>query len=468
MNGRSRSSNTSTIPVLVVTLFGDAPERTLYRIAQQLQDDLEAQPNVLEASLQGAREELLEIVIDPARLESYGITYLELLQAVEQNNRLVTAGVLETGPGRFQVKVRGLFESADDALNLAIRSVDEAVVTLGDVADIRRTFKDRSSYARFNGKPAFALQVTKRIGTNIMDTTETIRATTLAASEQWPETVEVDFSLDQSEWIRASLGQLGASVGTAVLLVMIVVVAALGLRSGLLVGIGIPSCFMLAFLMLGSSGISLNFMVLFGMVLSVGMLVDSGIVVVEYADRKLAEGLSRKEAYTLAGKRMFWPIISSTATTLAAFLPFLFWDTLPGQYMSYFPKTLIFVLFSSLIVALLILPVLGLVLGGRSKGSDTRTMAALSGASGDPLNAPGPTGLYARFIARVIRAPIAVAVVTVLLVVGIVNWFQNTDHRVEFFVDQEPEQVFAYVRARGKPVAGGKRSAWAGGRTAHR
>ncbi|MCG8443153.1 MAG: efflux RND transporter permease subunit, partial [Caulobacterales bacterium] len=383
-----------------------------------------------------------------AELEAYGITYDELFRAVSENNRLVTAGALETGPGRFQIKVRGLFESAGDALSLSIRADDEAVVTLGDVASVRRTFKDRDVYARFNGKPALALQVSKRIGTNLIDTTAAIRERTAEVAADWPDTVEVAYSLDQSVWITDSLAQLGASITTAVLLVMIVVVAVLGVRSGLLVGIAIPSSFMLSFLLLGIFGLTVNFMVLFGMVLAVGMLVDAGIVVVEYADRKLAEGLSKQDAFAMAGKRMFWPIISSTATTLAAFLPFLFWDTMPGQYMSVLPKTLIFVLTSSLVMALIFLPVVGSIFGGRPK-SDTAALQALSGADGDPLRAPGLTGLYARLIARLIRHPLAVVAIAVAIVWGVFSWFGSTDHRLEFFVDTEPEQVQAFIRARG-------------------
>jgi len=417
-------------------------------LAQNLQDELEAHPAILEAQLSGAREELLEVVIDPALLESYGISYGELVQAVSSNNRLVAAGVLETGPGRFQVKVRGLFETAEDVLELPIRASGEGIIVLRDVATVRRTFKDRESYARFDGKPALALEVRKRLGSNIIEVTDAIREITARMQENWPETVNVAFSLDQSLSIKDSIAQLGASVATAILLVMIVVVAALGVRSGLLVGLAIPSSFMLAFLMLGVAGMSINFMVLFGMVLAVGMLVDGAIVVVEYADRKIAEGLDKKEAYALAGKRMFWPITSSTATTLAAFLPFLFWNSIAGKYMSFLPKTLIFVLVASLLIALVFLPVIGGLLGGRPKG-DTEAMKALAGADGDPLKAPGITGGYARLASWMVKRPIIVVGMAAFIVVGIWQWFGATEHRVEFFLDTEPEQVFVYVRARG-------------------
>ncbi len=438
--------NASLIPVVIVTLFGDAPERTLFEKAKQLQDELEALPSVLEAQLDGAREELLEVIIDPAKLESYAISYEELLSAVTANNRLIAAGALETGPGTFAVKVPGLFETDADVLELPIRASGDAVVTLGDVAQVRRTFKDVTGVALFNGKPALALQVTKRLGANIIETTEAVRAVTGALSETWPETVQVAFSLDNSRWIRDSIAQLGTSVGTAVLLVMIVVVAALGLRSGLLVGVAIPSCFLMAFLMLGAAGMSVNFMVLFGMVLAVGMLVDAGIVIVEYADRKVAEGVDRRAAFTEAGRRMFWPIVSSTGTTLAAFVPFLFWDSLPGQYMSFLPRTLIFVLTASLLMALIFLPVLGGAFGARQR-------APMSVTDGDPLKARGPIGYYARFTLGMVRRPLLVLMAAFAVIIGIWTWFSATPHRAEFFLDVEPEQAFIYVRARSNASA---------------
>jgi multidrug efflux pump len=232
---------------------------------------------------------------------------------------------------------------------------------------VRRTFKDATGHATFNGEQALLIEVVKRTGANILDTANNVNAIVDAESQKWPATVRAEITSDMSEMIGDQLGQLESSIMTAIVLVMIIVVAALGWRSAMLVGIAIPSTFMIAFLMLGAFGYTINMMVMFGMVIAVGILVDGGIVVTEYADRKMAEGMPRKEAYALSGKRMFWPIVSSTLTTLAAFVPFLFWNSMPGKFMAYLPITLIFVLTASLAVALIFLPVLGSVLGGRSE-----------------------------------------------------------------------------------------------------
>ncbi|WP_420431706.1 efflux RND transporter permease subunit [Hyphobacterium sp.] len=445
-----REVNAALAPAIVVQLYGDVPERALYRLARDLQDELESLPSVLEANLSGTRDELLEVVVDPARLESFGVTFGQVIGAVQANNQLVAAGALDTGDARFQVKVPGLFETAQDALELPVARNGDTVVTLADLAEVRRTFKDRDGFARYNGRPAFSLQVVRRPGANVIDMTAEVRERVAVISQGWPESVGHAFSLDVSTYVQDSLNSLSSSITLAIVLVMILVVAALGLRSALLVGIAIPSSFLFSFLLLSIFGYSVNFMVMFAMVLAVGLLVDGAIVVVEYADRKLAEGTPRRDSYAMAGKRMFWPIVSSTGTTLAAFLPFLFWDTIPGQYMAYLPTTLIFVLSSALLMALVFLPALGSVIGKQPAKGDASALAMLSAeSSAKPTELPGFTGLYARTISALVERPLMVAGVSLLVVVTTFVWFGSTPHRTEFFLDTEPEQVYVFVRARG-------------------
>lgn len=445
--------NSALAPTIAVQIYGEAPERALFRTARALEDELEALPQILQVDIQGLREEVLEIVIDPARLETYGVTYAQLFNAVQSNNRLIAAGSLDSGEARFQVKVPGLFEEADDALNLPLTRSGDTVVTLQDVASVRRTFKDADSFARYNGAPAYTLQVVRRSGENIMETAAAVRALTNEAATNWPETIRHDFSLDLSTYVRDSLQSLTSSIMLAIILVLIIVVAALGLRSALLVGIAIPSSFLFSFLLLDLYGLTVNFMVMFAMVLAVGLLVDGAIVVVEYADRKLAEGETRKQAYASAGKRMFWPIVSSTGTTLAAFVPFLFWNSIPGQYMAFLPLTLIFVLSSALVMALIFLPTLGSVFGRKGGTVDANSAVARLNAQedSDPADLPGLTGIYARTIARLVKRPAMVSLGALIIVVGVVFSFGATasNMRTEFFLDAEPEQLYVFVRARG-------------------
>ncbi len=441
--------NAALFPILAINLYGEVPERGLYRIAQALKDDLQALDGVLEARLQGDREEVLEIVVDPVKLETYNISYQEIFAVISNNNRLVPAGRIDMGEGRFPIKVPGLLKSAEDAFNLPIKSSGDAVITLAEVATIKRTFKDREVYAKFNGQSSVSIQIVKRTGANILDTVAQVREIIERAEETWPATINVTLTSDMSDMIDKQLGQLQASIATAVVLVMIIVVAALGIRSALLVGLAIPGSFVMAFLMLGLFGYTINMMVMFGMVIAVGILVDGAIVVVEYADRKMAEGLHRKQAYAMSAKRMFWPIVASSATTLAAFFPFLFWDSLVGKFMAYLPITLIFVLVASLFMALIFLPVLGSVVGGRANSGESTDLASVSGADGDPQGASGWIGTYARTTAALIRRPLLVTSGAVVVIVSIFMWFAATPHKSELFLDVEPEQLYVFVRAQG-------------------
>jgi len=363
--------NFSEFPIIIINLTGQVPERTMARVADDLQEKLESLDAVLEAGIAGKRDEMLEVVIDPLRLESYNVTAVELISVVQNNNQLIAAGEVETATGAFSVKIPSSFSETQDVYALPVKTNGDRVVTLGDLAEIKLTFEDRVGTARFNAVNTVALQVVKRKGYNLIDTAALVRQTIDDASSEWPQelqaSVKYGTSNDQSRVVASMVSQLEGSVLTAVALVMIVILAALGTRAALLVGFAIPTSFLLCFVLLAVMGITISNIVMFGLILAVGMLVDGAIVVVEYADKRIARGVGPMHAYVEAAKRMFWPIVSSTATTLCAFLPMLFWPGVPGQFMGMLPVTLIFVLSASLIVALIYLPVMGGVSGRLSR-----------------------------------------------------------------------------------------------------
>ena len=368
--------NFSEFPIIIVNLTGDVPERTMARVADDLQDRLEGLEPILEAGIAGKRDELVEVLIDPMRLESYDVTAGDLMNAVQSNNLLIAAGEVRSAGGTFSIKIPSSFDETRDIYRLPVKVNGDRVVTLGDVARINLTFEDRVGTARFNGENTVALQVVKRKGFNIIDTARLVRETVASARASWPEelkaAVEVGASNDQSRTVASMVSQLEGSVLTAIALVMIVMLATLGIRPALLVGFAIPTSFLLCFAMMAVMGITISNIVMFGLILSVGMLVDGAIVVVEYADRRIEAGSGPMTAYVEAAKRMFWPVVSSTATTLCAFLPMLFWPGVPGQFMGMLPVTLIFVLSASLLVALVYLPVLGGITGRLEKWTDAR------------------------------------------------------------------------------------------------
>ncbi len=441
--------NVGLFPVLVVALSGDVPERALMKLARNLRDDVEALPGVLEADIAGNREELLEIVVDPLRLESYQISHTELINAVSLNNRLVAAGALNSGTGRFSVKVPGLFKTAKDVFDLPIKVRGDGVVTLGDITSVRRTFKDAQSLARIDGKPAVTLEIKKRLGENVIETIEEVRRIVADRQDSWPAGVKVSFMQDKSKDIRTILKDLQNNVISAIILVMVLVVGALGLRSGLLVGIAIPSSFLIGILVLTIMDLTLNIVVLFSLILAVGMLVDGAIVVTEFADRKMAEGLHKREAYAMAAKRMAWPIIASTATTLAVFMPLLFWPGIVGEFMKFLPITLIATLAGSLVVALIFVPTLGALMGKPGSGN-TEVLTHLAAAeTGDINKVPGFTGAYVRTVSSAVRHPILVVFAAVGILISVMLYYAFNGNGVEFFPEVEPDKAIAYVHARG-------------------
>ncbi len=441
--------NIGLFPVLVVTLSGDVPERTLVRLARDLQDKVEGIGSVLEANISGDREELVEIVIDPELLESYGLNGTEIIQFVARSNKLVTAGNLDTGSGRFAVKVPGLFENVRDILDLPIKADKDSVIRVRDIATINSTFKDAQNFALINGQSAVALNVVKRTGENIIETIEAVQERVKEEQKNWPETVKVHYTLDRSSDIRTMLRDLQNNIISAVILVMIVIVGALGVRSAALVGIAIPGAFLSGVLILYMMGLTVNVVVLFSLILSVGMLVDGAIVVTEYADRRMREGIGRKAAYAEAANRMAWPIIASTATTLAAFAPLLFWPGIAGQFMRYMPITLIAVLLCSLAMALVFVPVLGALIGKAAKQEGEDDAAVVIDKDGNLLRARGFTGGYARALAWVLRFPGLTLIATGCLLVGSQIAYGTFGKGVEFFPDIEPQYAVVLVHARG-------------------
>ena len=446
---------TTDFAIITVNFSGaQAPERVLYNTAVRVKDELEALPDVLEAQLRGQREEQLEVVIDPGLLETYGIDMNQLLQAVAANNRLIPAGALDAAEGRFSVKVPGVIETAEDLFGIPVKTEGDTVVTLSDIASIRRTFKDRTSYARVNGIPAISIEVTKRVEANLIDTVAQVRRTVDGMRADFPAGVSVFYTQDQAPDSQKQVDELVGNIVTALALVMTIVVAALGFRSGVLVGLAIPTSFLFSLILLNQIGYSFNFMVMFGMLLGLGMLIDGAIVVTEYADRKMAEGVGRRDAFALAAKRMFWPVTASTATTLAAFLPLIFWPGVSGKFMMFLPVTVFCVLVGSLAYALFFGPTIGALIGkvGAQSERDLEQLKILE--NGDPRTLGGVTGLYARLLDKAARWPILVFGLTIGVLWGSFVVYGAYGKGFVFFNDTDAIFAQVSVNARGNLSVG--------------
>ena len=297
--------NFALIPSIIVTVSGNVPERTLNKFANNLQDEIEELDSVLSANLAGSRDEMVEVIIDTAKLESYNLTAFELINAINQNNKVVSAGSVESENGKFSIKVPGLFKTIQDVYSIPIKRNGDITISLGEVAEIKRTFADQDDFSKFNGKQAISIEVVKRLGVNIIENNKSVRSVVDDYTKDWPDVIEVDYSFDQSTNIFEVLKSLEAAILTAVVLVMITVIAVLGVGPALLVGIGIPITFTVSFLIINLLGMTVNIMVLFGLVLTVGMLVDGAIVIVEYSKKLTERGSPRRDAFLNSSKRMF-------------------------------------------------------------------------------------------------------------------------------------------------------------------
>ncbi|MBZ9557523.1 MULTISPECIES: efflux RND transporter permease subunit [unclassified Modicisalibacter] len=427
--------NVARFPVLSVGLSGPLSAGELMVAARELKDAIESIPQVLEVDIAGEREDLMEIVVDPQVLAGYGIDFDTLFNRVSRNNQLVAAGSIDNGAGRLAIKVPGVIENLDDLLDMPVKVDGDQVVTYGDVAVIHRTFKDPAGYARINGQPAAVLEISKRTGANIIATIDAVKALLDEARPALPDTLEVRTLMDQSTTVERLLDDLLNNVLTAVVLVLIVILATMGLRSALLVGLTIPGAFLAGILLIWAIGYTLNIVVLFALILVAGMLVDGAIVVGEQADHNLSQGLPARQAWSGAAQRMAWPVITSTATTLAVFLPLLFWPGVVGEFMKYLPATVVLCLLASLAMALVFLPVLGNLVRRRP-------------STGTPGFAAGGR-MYRRTLTRLLQRPGFTLVGALLLMVLVYVGYARFNHGVEFFPAVEPDNAQILVHARG-------------------
>jgi multidrug efflux pump len=436
---------------VTVVLSGPVSQRALVTVARELKNQLESISEVLEVEIGGDREDIVEIVVDPLLMESYGLDQTDILNLLSRNNRLVPAGTMDNGKGSFAIKVPSVFESVKDVMEQPVKVQGDSVITFEDVAQVRRAYKDPTSFARLNGEPSVSLEVKKRPGENMLETVANVKTLVTAAQQStiWPASINVSYTGDQTVEVNMMLNDLQNNVSSAVILVAIVILAILGLRTALLVGVSIPGSFLTGILIISLFGYTLNTVVLFSLIMAVGMLVDGAIVVTEYADRCMSEGMDKKIAYNKAAQRMAWPIIASTATTLAAFAPLMFWPGMMGEFMKYLPFTLIAVLCASLLMALIFVPVLGGVFGKPRYISEFDKQQMHEAENGDIRNLQGFTGKYIRVLARAIEHPWKILLAAIVVAFVSFTAYGVSGLGTEFFPNVDVKGINVTVRSAG-------------------
>ena len=431
-----REIDMSIFPILTVALSGAVPQRDLIQIARDLSDDIESISGVLAANLSGDREDLLEIIVDPLAMQSYGISSQEVAAAVRGNNQLVAAGAFDTGSGRIGVSIPGTIQSIADVLAMPVRVSEGTVVRIQDVAEVRQSYRDPDTFARLDGQPTIGIDITKASGANVLDTVAAVQQAVENARENWPDTIRLDYMQNQADDISTMLGDLENSVVLAVLMVMLPTILVLGLRASLLIGVAIPASFFGGILVINLIGFTMNIVVLFGLILVIGMLVDGAMVVVEKAERLQAEGTPGPEAFRTAAQRMAWPVIAAIGTSLAVFFPLLFWPGTAGSFMIYLPATVLITLIMSLIVALVFVPVIGGLLSRRARPAATQ-------------DKPRVPAFYDRILTYTIARPaftLGAAILAFLLTVFV---YGHLGRGAEFFPAVEPERAQVQIKADG-------------------
>ena len=444
-----KEMSASPEPEVVVVLSGnDIAGRELQRTAVRLQEVIDRLPEVLEATIQGRRDEIVEVVLEPFKLQQYGILMSELSAAMAANNLLIPAGDMDSGAGLFSIVVPALFETVADIRSLPIRSTVEGVVTLGDIASVRRTYRDARGFSQLNGRRGIAINVNKRAGANSIKTVDAVRSAVAMEQLYFSRQVQIDYIFDKSDHASTMVDELSGNILTAMSLVLIIVVATLGLKSGLLVSLAIPFSLLGSIVIIAMLGFSYNFMVMFGLLLSLGMLIDGAIVVIEFANTQIAAGLSARQAYAAAVRRMAVPVTASTGTTLAAFLPLLFWPGVVGEFMSYLPITVFAVLAWSLAYALIFAPTLGVLLAHRANTKPSELEDNESEEVSQTLFQP-LLNIYLKVLQAVIRRPLLSIFSTLLILLTIFFGYTKFGAGMVFFAEVENQFGTITVRAQG-------------------
>jgi len=387
-------------PIMQVSISGDVSPVQLKAIADDVQDALETLPGVLKVDVLGALEPEIRLEFNPERLALYNLTIPEILALIPSENVNISAGGLETEGTRFNVRVPAEFVTPEEVDHLLITTRNGKPIYLADVATVRDTFKDRTSYSRLNRRDNVTLGVQKRTGANIVLVSDMIKAVVARAQEQVPPAVKFDITFDMSKYIRNMVADLENNMASGLVLVVGILVLFLGWRSSMIVSLIIPFSMLASFFLIQMLGYTLNMIVLFSLILALGMLVDTAIVIVENIYRHMQLGVPRLQAAIIGTREVAWPVTSSTLTNVASFIPMMFWPGIMGDFMKYLPITVTIVLLSSLFVALVFNPTFCAVAAGGAppKGREGRVIRGYRRMQHLAISWPGVTLILACFL----------------------------------------------------------------------
>ncbi len=445
--------NFSELPIVVYSLSGTCGLPCLKRIADDLEDDIEAIPGVLDVEVTGGLEREIRVEVIPDKLAYYGIPVTAVNRTITAENANTSGGAIRMGDGRFTLRVPGEFERPNDIYTLVVGNHEGHPVYLKDVAQVVDSFKDETSRSRMDGRDAVNLAVKKRTGENIIAISDEISSLIERRRGTWPLGTEITKVMDKAKDIRSMVADLENNILSGLILVVFVILFAMGFRNAVLVSLAIPFSMLLSFMVMYALGMTLNMVVLFSLTLALGMLVDNAIVIVENIYRYLEQGVPRMQAAMKATSEVAYPVIGSTLTTLVAFGPMIFWPGIMGEFMSYLPITLIITLSSSLFVAMVINPALASLFmrsgKGRNGAAAALTAEQVARAGEKPVSLSGPIlKVYSRVLEGALKHRVVVVLTSfVILALLIQGWLLlvGIDKPVEFFPDIDPKGMYVNV-----------------------
>ncbi len=426
----------SDMPIMMINISGDADETILKRLAKDLKKDIGRMPGALRVQLSGGRTRQFRVQVDPNRLAHYDLGLQDVITAIGNENVNVPGGEIVGRRSNFLVRVPGEFEAAREIEDVAITRVGDRPVFVRDVAEVKDDFADRTTYSRVNGQPSVSLGVVKRAGANIVELADAAKAETRLHQKSWPKGVKYSILADQSRDVGVMVSELQSSIILALILVVGVVLFFMGVRNSLFVALAIPLSMLMGMMVFSLMGVTLNMVVLFSLVLVLGMLVDNAIVLIENIYRHIELGQTPLEASINGAKEVAMPVAASTLTTVAAFAPLLAWTGIMGQFMIYLPLTLVVVLISSLIVAIVMLPVLTALGMKQQKPREADEMGK------------GPIlRFYKLVLLRAMHHKYITAVSMLVILIGTFMAYGQLNHGTEFFPEVEPDRAIVKVRA---------------------
>ncbi|MBW1781651.1 MAG: efflux RND transporter permease subunit, partial [Deltaproteobacteria bacterium] len=431
--------NFSDLPVIRVVLSGPFSLRRLQKFAEDMEDPIESIPGVLDARLTGGLEREIHVEFDLDRVGAYKVPFSSLINAVTQSNVNMPGGSMDIGQGKYLVRVPEDFKHPSEIFSIVAFVRDGKPVYLRDVAFIRDSHKDPLTRSRINREKSVTLAIQKRSGENIVRVTDQVKEVVNSMKPLLPPALKIDLTSDMSNDVRLMVADLENNILSGLILVVAVIFLFIGGRSAIFVALAIPYSMLITFILLTGFNVTLNMVVLFSLILALGMLVDNGIVIVENIYRHIQQGTPREAAARIGTDQVAWPVITSTMTTLGAFLPMLFWPGIMGEFMGYLPETLIMALTASLFVALVINPVLS---------ARYQTIRPLADNT-DKASGKGPIvkRIYLHLLVWALNHRLIVVILSFILLIGSIFLYALFGMGSEFLPSTEPKRAYVHIKA---------------------